>query len=209
MYLSSSFTVQWRPQRGSSPLLSPRFLQSWGRVKLSVAGHLCYLSFFPPLCVLCQPHLCVCLVCFGFLTQPGHWLCLVSGMCWCSQSCLCLRMWRLHNPSFTFLSSFSFFSTAHKWRPVSLPHWQWTALLWFFIITVMTIPVVYCEKTWRQKWELIQQIQQKKWRVSFVCLLAGVSVFWWETETGAGFEFDWKWTLVISLSDEFGKTILT
>lgn len=44
MCLSSSFTIQWTPQRGSPPLLSHRFLQSWGHVEVWIGGHICALS---------------------------------------------------------------------------------------------------------------------------------------------------------------------
>lgn len=110
MYLSSSFTVQWRPQRGSLPLLSPRFLQSWGRVELSVGGHVCYLSFFPSLCVLSQPCLCVHLVCFLFFCLgsegTGCVLCLA-----CADAHRAAFVWECDNiiiPHLHFEAVFSF-----------------------------------------------------------------------------------------------------
>lgn len=56
------------------------FLQSRGHVKLSVSGHTCLLPLSFSL----------------FLSLRRPWPSLVSGMCWCSETCLHLRMWPFH-----------------------------------------------------------------------------------------------------------------
>lgn len=120
---------------------SPGVMSSCHLVAISV----CYRGFFfcffsPPSSTLFR--LSSLHTAHTLCSQMTVWLCLASGLRWCSWSFHCLRMWPFNNPSFTFLSC----SLVHRAsRGLFLWHTDDGHCCYgFSVITEMRVPIVEC-----------------------------------------------------------------